>query len=266
MFTTGTENNRCHQSGDLASPGLFLALPRLPHSLSTCLSLPKFHPKQNQRQKPGSVRMKPTPGGEARGHETQSRKPQHLTNPNLQHQTPTVVGTHAARLTPHQHRDLSTWPFSPSFHPIPPPSAPHSPCPFRTPKPLGFPPTPVAAGQRGAAAQQQDAEAGQGHVHVAPCGPQGAGSHGEAAGPLPVPRAPCRAAQPRLSPRFLPHGAVSSSATRGRGWGGNETCPSRPRRETRAASRPQLPPHRSREQLSCGLAPSPPRALPPRAL
>lgn len=118
-------------------PGLTRTLPcpaqTPPFTLSTCLSLPKFHAKQNQRQKPGSVRMKPTPGGEARGHETQSRKPQHLTNPNLQHQTPTVVGTQAASLTPHQHRDLSTWPFSPSSHPIPPPSTPHSPCLFRTP-------------------------------------------------------------------------------------------------------------------------------------
>lgn len=34
------------------------------------------------------------------------------------------------------------------------------------------------------------------------------------------------------------------------GLGGNETCPSLPQRETRAASRPQLPPHREKDQLS----------------
>lgn len=63
---------------------------------------------------------------------------------------------------------------------------------------------------------------------------------------------PCRAmpCHPRLSPFFLPHSGSLFSGVRGRGWGGNETCPSLPQRETRAASRPQLPPHRREDQLS----------------
>lgn len=141
-----------------------------------------FCPKMSLRAKPQAWRgLSPHHRRSPRG-ENQSRKSQYPTNPEAQHQTQLT-----AQL---QHCNLRTWTFSPSFNPVP----------QAHPRPLGFLPTLVAAGQRRVAAQQQDTEDNQGCLCAVPHRPRGAQSHGRAMSPLlcPVP-VPCAAR------RFLPH-------------------------------------------------------------
>lgn len=153
--------------------------------------------------------------------ENQSRKCQHPTNPEAQHQAQVT-----AQL---KHCDLGIQPFSPSFNPIP----------QAHPRPLSFPPTLVAASQRRAAAQQQDTEDNQGSLHAVPHHPRGAPSHGGAASSL-----PCCAPVPCAARCCLPHSG---------GWVEMKCdCLS-------ITGKPGLPPAPSflptgREQLSHGLA------------
>lgn len=69
----------------------------------------------------------------------------------------------------------------------------------------------------------------------------------------------CAAPLPALSVLPSPQRQFVLCRTQ-QGLGGNEMHPSLPQRETRAASRPQLPPHRSKDQLSQTWPLPPPRA------